>query len=46
MNRSGKGFGLTGVFVAVVVLIVSAIVSTSASSNERLPLQTVTISDK
>ncbi|XOV79362.1 MAG: hypothetical protein ACFHVJ_21005 [Aestuariibacter sp.] len=34
MNRSGKGFGLAGVFVAVVVLIVSAIVSTSASSTE------------
>lgn len=34
MNRSNKGFGLTGVFVAVVILIVSAVLSTTASSEE------------
>lgn len=34
MNRSSKGFGLAGVFLAVVVLIVSAVMSTSASSHE------------
>lgn len=34
MNRSSRGFGLTGVFVAVVILIVSAVLSTSASSAE------------
>lgn len=34
MNRSSKGFGLAGVFVTVVVLIVSAIISTTASSSD------------
>ena len=34
MNRSNKGFGLTSVFVAVVILIVSAVLSTTASSEE------------
>lgn len=37
MNRSNKGFGLTGVFVAVIILIVSAVMSTSASSSELHP---------
>jgi hypothetical protein len=32
MNRSNKGFGLTGVFATVVILIVAAIVSASANS--------------
>lgn len=42
MNRSNKGFGLTSVFVAVVILIVSAVLSTTASSEEvngRVQLQ-------
>ncbi|MCY7294574.1 hypothetical protein [Alteromonas sp. a30] len=34
MNRSSKGFGLIGVFLAVVVLIVSAVMSTKVSSDE------------
>lgn len=34
MNRSSKGFGLIGVFLAVVVLVVSAVMSTQASSDE------------
>lgn len=34
MNRSSKGFGLTGVFVAVVILIISAVLSTAVSSDE------------
>lgn len=34
MNRSNKGFGLTGVFLAVVVLIISAVLSTTATSAE------------
>jgi hypothetical protein len=34
MNRSGRGFGLTGVAVAVVVMIVTAVFSTSAQSSE------------
>ena len=33
MNRSNKGFGLTGVIVTVVVLIVAAIFSASAKSS-------------
>ncbi len=33
MNRSSRGFGLIGVLLAVIVLIVSAVVSTSASSS-------------
>lgn len=34
MNRSSKGFGLTGVLLTVIVLIVSAIISTSVSSQD------------
>ncbi|BDX07826.1 hypothetical protein [Planctobacterium marinum] len=34
MNRSSKGFGLAGVFITVVVLIVSAVISTTVSSDE------------
>lgn len=34
MNRSSRGFGLIGVFLAVIILIVSAVMSTSASSQE------------
>ncbi len=34
MNRSSKGFGLTGVAIAVLVMIVTAIYSTSAKSAE------------
>ena len=37
MNRSSKGFGLAGVFVTVIVLIVSAVVSTTVSSDEYAP---------
>jgi len=32
MNRSSKGFGLTGVAVAVVLMFVTAVFSTSAKS--------------
>ena len=32
MNRSNKGFGLTGVLVTVIFLIVAAIFSASAKS--------------
>ncbi|MDO6709261.1 MULTISPECIES: hypothetical protein [Alteromonadaceae] len=32
MNRSSKGFGLTGVFATVLFLVVLAVVSTPASS--------------
>jgi hypothetical protein len=32
MNRSSKGFGLTGVAVAVLFMIVTAVFSTSAKS--------------
>ena len=32
MNRSNKGFGLTGVIVTVIFLIVAAIFSASAKS--------------
>ena len=35
MNRSNKGFGLTGVLLAVIVLIVSAVLSTTATSAEQ-----------
>ncbi|MBT0584990.1 hypothetical protein [Alteromonas oceanisediminis] len=30
MNRSGRGFGLTGVAIAVAVMIITAVFSTSA----------------
>ena len=33
MNRSNKGFGLTGVIVTVIFLIVAAIFSASAKSS-------------
>lgn len=32
MNRSSKGFGLTGVAVAVVLMFITAVFSTSAKS--------------
>lgn len=32
MNRSSKGFGLTGVAVAVVFMFITAVFSSSASS--------------
>ncbi|QJR79292.1 hypothetical protein CA267_014015 [Alteromonas pelagimontana] len=32
MNRSSKGFGLTGVAVAVLLMIVTAVFSSTASS--------------
>ena len=34
MNRSSKGFVLTGVAVAVVLMFVTAVFSTSAKSDE------------
>ncbi|WP_414830085.1 hypothetical protein [Alteromonas sp. H39] len=34
MNRSSKGFGLTGVAVAVLLMIVTAVFSSSAQSAE------------
>ena len=33
MNRSRRGFGLTGVAVAVIVMIVTAVFSSSAKAN-------------
>jgi type II secretory pathway component PulK len=40
MNRSNKGFGLAGVFATVVVLIVAAIFSASANSDQTQVSQT------
>lgn len=37
MNRSNKGFGLTGVIVTVIFLIVAAIFSASAKSSTLTP---------
>ena len=37
MNRSNKGFGLTGVIVTVIFLIVAAIFSASAKSSTIFP---------
>ncbi len=34
MNRSSKGFGLTGVAIAVVLMLVTAVFSSSAKSAE------------
>jgi len=34
MNRSSKGFGLTGVAIVVVLMFVSAVFSSSAKSAE------------
>ncbi|GAA0857085.1 hypothetical protein [Aliiglaciecola litoralis] len=34
MNRSSKGFGLTGVFITVLVLVITAVMSSSAKSAE------------
>lgn len=42
MNRSNKGFGLTGVLVTVILLIVAAIFSASAKSSP-LPEPTIYI---
>lgn len=33
MNRSSKGFGLTGVAIAVVFMLLTAVFSTSAQSS-------------
>ncbi len=41
MNRSSKGFGLTGVFATVLFLVVAAVVSASANSEEA-PVQAQT----
>lgn len=35
MNRSTKGFGLTGIAVAVVLMFVTAVFSSSASSSPQ-----------
>lgn len=40
MNRSNKGFGLAGVFATVVILIVAAIFSASAKSDQTQTPQT------
>lgn len=37
MNRSSKGFGLAGVLVTVVFLVVTAVVSASAKSASLTP---------
>lgn len=41
MNRSNKGFGLTGVIVTVIFLIVAAIFSASAKSSTTYQLSNV-----
>jgi hypothetical protein len=40
MNRSNKGFGLTGVIVTVIFLIVAAIFSASAKSSTLISSST------
>ncbi|MDM7860192.1 hypothetical protein QTP81_06255 [Alteromonas sp. ASW11-36] len=42
MNRSSRGFGLTGVAVAVAAMILMAVFSTSARSEARAVQQTET----
>jgi hypothetical protein len=37
MNRSTKGFGLTGIAVAVVLMFVTAVFSSSASAFQQQP---------
>ncbi|MDM7960677.1 MAG: hypothetical protein QUV19_02710 [Alteromonas macleodii] len=46
MNRSSKGFGLTGVAVAVVLMFVTAVFSTSAKSAEAPTMLSVQSSVK
>jgi len=46
MNRSSKGFGLTGVAVAVVLMFVTAVFSSSAKSEEGLSTLTTQCSVK
>ena len=41
MNRSSKGFGLTGVAIAVVLMLVTAVFSSSAKSAEVLSMLSV-----
>lgn len=40
MNRSSKGFGLAGVFATVVILIIAAMFSASATSDQINQAQT------
>ena len=44
MNRSGRGFGLTGVAIAVVVMFITAVFSTSARSAPTEQVAQVTFS--
>ena len=46
MNRSSKGFGLTGVAVAVVLMFVTAVFSSSAKSTEIESIQSMQSSGK
>ncbi|WP_281268922.1 hypothetical protein [Alteromonas aestuariivivens] len=41
MNRSSKGFGLTGVAIAVVLMFVTAVFSSSANSADLSAKQVV-----
>ncbi|MFT5923872.1 MAG: hypothetical protein ACI9LE_000860 [Paraglaciecola sp.] len=45
MNRSNKGFGLTGVIVTVIFLIVAAIFSASAKSSSITQLSSSSLSE-
>ncbi|WP_164078301.1 hypothetical protein [Alteromonas facilis] len=47
MNRSSKGFGLTGVAIAVAAMIVMAVFSTSARSQTlEQPSEAITQQDR
>ncbi len=46
MNRSSKGFGLTGVAVAVVLMFITAVFSTSAKSADAPTMLSVQSSVK
>jgi len=46
MNRSSKGFGLTGVAIAVVLMFVTAVFSSSAKSAEASPTRVMQSSGK
>lgn len=45
MNRSSKGFGLIGVFATVLILVITAVLSTSANSAE-MPIQPQSVQSK
>ncbi|WP_169726055.1 hypothetical protein [Aestuariibacter salexigens] len=39
MHRSSRGFGLTGVAIAVIVMIITAVFSTSAKSSSHIEFE-------